>query len=203
MTNPLLQLRNVVSQWFGDGFAQLHPLLQTMHREGAVLQGPARVFCGKGVAGMLGHHFARRLGVPLEGVSSSGEQRLALEVRIAHTATHLVWTRRFTSPSGQVSEVVSLFEPVGHYPDGHWMETTGRMRFKLAVDVTGGGWYWRVLGVSLAGFRLPVWLLPRAQAYKRVEGEAYRFKVGFALPLLGKLFCYEGLLQAVPTITVA
>lgn len=186
--------------WFGPAFAQLHPLLQEVHTQGAVLRGPVRVFCGRGLAGVLGRHFAKRLGVPLgAAATAAGGEALHLEVRITHTAEHLVWTRRFTNVAGQVSEVESLFAPVGHHPDGYWIETTGRMRFKLAVDVLAGAWHWRVLGVSVAGFALPLALLPRSHAFKQVEmdegGTAYRFSVGFALPIVGSLFSYEGVLR--------
>ncbi len=45
---------------------------------------------------------------------------------------------------------------------------------------------------------MPRWLLPRSEAYKRIEEGRYRFKVSFALPLLGMVLGYGGWLDEVP-----
>jgi hypothetical protein len=43
---------------------------------------------------------------------------------------------------------------------------------------------------------LPLALLPRARAYKRIEAGRYRFEVAFVLPVLGTVLSYGGLLDA-------
>lgn len=43
---------------------------------------------------------------------------------------------------------------------------------------------------------IPLWLLPRTTAYKRIENDRYHFYVGFSLPLLGTLLSYSGNLSA-------
>ncbi|HVE53325.1 MAG TPA: DUF4166 domain-containing protein, partial [Ramlibacter sp.] len=129
---------NLVSDWFGPRFAQLHPLLQRLHREGGRLAGEVDLRFGDGVAGWLGRRLAARMGLP----QVAG--RVPLEVTIAHTPQILVWARRF----GATHAMVSLFEPVGHWPGGWWEERTGALRFRLTVDVEDGGWTWRVLGAS-------------------------------------------------------
>lgn len=48
----------------------------------------------------------------------------------------------------------------------------------------------------LHGVRMPLWLLPRTTAYKRIEAGRYRFQVAFSLPLLGTVLSYGGLLTA-------
>ena len=48
------------------------------------------------------------------------------------------------------------------------------------------------------GVRVPLWLLPRTEAYKRIDADHYHFHVGFSLPLLGLLFSYSGALQLAP-----
>lgn len=179
MTNTL------VSGWFGPRFDALHPLLQRLHREGGVLSGDVDLAFGHGVAGWLGRRLARRMGLPLQG------GRVSLEVRISHTDSALVWARRF----GAAHDMVSLFEPVGRWPQGHWLERTGALHMRLTVDVREGGWHWRVLGARLHGLPFPVSLLPRSHAYKRVEGDAYRFEVAFVAPLLGTLLRYGGALH--------
>lgn len=175
----------LVSDWFGPRFGQLHPLLQALHREGGRLVGEVELAFGSGIAGWLGRRLARRMGLPVQA------GRVPLEVTISHTPQVLVWSRRF----GAAHEMVSLFEPVGRAPDGHWLERTGALHFRLTVDVREGGWHWRVLGASLHGVPLPVALLPRSHAYKRIEGDAYRFEVAFVAPLLGTLLRYGGTLR--------
>lgn len=178
---------NAVARWFGDRFDALHPLLQDLHRRGGVLQGEVRIGLGRGLAGWLGRRLAARLGLP------PPPDRLPFEVRIAHPAQQLSWDRWFDD--GRV-RMHSLFRPVGCWPTGYWLETTGFLRLCLTVDVIDGGWHWRCLGVRIAGLTLPPWLFPRSRAYKCIDDGRYRFHVGFALPLLGTLLWYEGLLDA-------
>ena len=67
---------------------------------------------------------------------------------------------------------------------------------KLTVDIINGGWFWRCLNISLFGISIPLWLIPKSQAFKKVENGKYKFNVTFTYPLLGKLVSYEGLLDA-------
>jgi hypothetical protein len=177
---------NAVVQWFGDGFAQLHPLLQALHRNSGVLGGQVQLQFGKGLAGAVGRRLVRRLGVP----ESAGPHRLDVDIR--HDATTLHWNRCFD----RKHHVRSRFRPEGHWPGGHWVERTGPLEIELAVDIVEGGWHWRPLAVRVHGVRMPMWLVPRSRAYKRIEDGRYRFFVGFTLPFLGEVFSYSGLLEA-------
>ena len=179
----------VVSDWFGAAFAQLHPLLQQLHghRESR-LRGTVEMRFGRGLAGVLGRRLARRLGMP----DVSGPQ--AITVDVGHDARQMRWQRRF----GDGKALLSVFRPVGTYPDGEWVEETGAIAFSLQVDINaGGGWDWRWVSVRLRGRPVPLWLLPRPSAYKRVVDGRYCFHVGFRAPLLGELMAYEGLLDLV------
>jgi hypothetical protein len=69
------------------------------------------------------------------------------------------------------------------------------MTFSLKVVVVDGGWYWRIVGARMRNVPVPLWLLPRVVAYKRIEADKYRFFVGFSLPVIGELFTYSGLLE--------
>jgi hypothetical protein len=140
---------------------------------------------GTGLAGVLGRRMARRRGMP----DVAGPQPLVVDV--GHDANRMRWQRRF----GDGHALLSVFEPVGHFPDGHWIEDTGRIALALQVDLHGDGWDWRLVGARMRGRPLPLWLLPRFSAYKRVVDGRYRFHVGFALPGLGELMAYEGLLD--------
>jgi len=179
---------NSVTAWFGEEFSRLHPLLQALHRDSGRLGGPVSLQFGRGLAGALGRHLVRKLGMP----DVAGQHYLAVE--IGHDATTLWWHRTFD----RVHQLRSSFRPHGHWPEGHWIENTGPLEVKLAVDVTEGGWYWRVIAIRLRGIRAPLWLIPRATAYKRIEDGRYRFFVGFSLPVLGEAFSYSGLLEASP-----
>lgn len=183
----------LVSGWFGPQFDALHPLLQQLHRQGGVLKGVVDLRYGRGWAGWLGRRLASRMGLP----PSAGP--LPLEVTIAHSPRALVWSRRF----GAAHTMTSLFEPVGQWPHGHWMERTGALCLRLTVDVRDGGWYWRVLGARLHGIPMPIAWLPQSHAYKRIEGQAYRFSVSFVAPVLGLLMSYGGDLHWTPPLSEA
>jgi hypothetical protein len=174
-----------VSRWFGPAFTDLHPLLQQLHREGGILSGLVEVHVPTGLAGFVGKRLAARLGVPTEGV------RHDFAVTISHETDGLHWDRCFDG----TREMRSLFRPVGQFPSGHWVESTGPVTMTLTVDIIDGGWHWRCLTMAVWGVGVPAWLFPRSRAYKRIEDGRYRFYVGFSLPLLGTVLSYGGLLE--------
>jgi hypothetical protein len=176
-----------VTQWFGAGFARLHPLLQDLHRHGGCLRGPVSIRFGRGLAGWLGRRLARRLGIPLD----TGQEH-QLEVHIRHDGGVLHWDRRFDD----TQRFPSSFRPHGQWPHGYWIEDTAAIALRLRVEIVDGGWYWRCIGARKGWLPVPAWLLPRSDAYKRIEQGRYRFAVSFALPLFGELLAYEGLLVA-------
>jgi Domain of unknown function (DUF4166) len=175
-----------VTRWFGPRFDTLHPLLQALHRVGGRLSGTITIEFGQGLAGWAGRRLARRLGIPID----RRERGFAVEIR--HDEGVLHWNRLFDNGSRMISQ----FRPVGTWPDGYWVESTGPLRLTLTVDVIEGGWYWRPLRVAIGRLRLPLMLFPRTEAYKRVEAGRYRFRVAFALPVLGMILSYGGLLDA-------
>jgi hypothetical protein len=174
----------VVEAWFADGFRELHPLLQQLHRSGGVLNGPVDVSFGRGLAGLVGKRLAARLGVP----AIAGTHRL--QVAIHSHAGVLHWARRFNG----LSEFVSGFRPVGRYPTGHWVERSGALSLELGVEVLSGGWHWQHRRTRWWGVPVPRALVPTTVASKRIEGRLYRFSVEVRAPVLGKLLAYEGAL---------
>jgi hypothetical protein len=179
---------NAVTTWFGEGFGLLHPLLQDLHRRDGTLRGPVTLWFGPGSAGAMGRRLARHLGIP----DTSGEH--AFEVEIGHDATGMWWNRRFDGSQ----KLHSRFRLTGCWPDGQWIEATDPLEMNLTVSVIDGGWYWRIVSARLRGVPMPLALLPRVTAYKRIEDGKYRFHVGFGLPLVGEVFSYSGLLEADP-----
>lgn len=174
-----------VETWFGSAFERLHPLLQTLHRKGGVLSGPVQVSFGRGLAGFIGRHLARRLGVP------SGNGANILRVSISSDGNTLHWNRQFNDRD----EFRSLFVPVGRFPSGHWVECSGRIQLRLRVSLVEGSWHWQHLGSSLWGLPLPRWLMPRTTAYKEVRHGMYHFHVEVAVPLVGTVLSYSGDLE--------
>lgn len=174
----------LVKDWFGDEFYNLDPLLQHLHIHGGVLSGNVRVDYGRGVAGLIGKRLSRKMNLPEAGVHK-------LTVEISHHEDGLHWYRRF----GKDNEVRSIFKPVGHKDSGYWEEITGPVTMKLTVDIKNGGWYWRCLNVRVFRCPLPLWLVPRLQAYKLVEQGQYRFSVEMSFNKLGRLVSYGGLLN--------
>jgi len=170
---------NAAERWLGAGIDELHPLLRRLHRDGGRLRGPIDVRFGRGLAGLLGRRLARRLGMPGAGGN-------VMEVDIRSDADGLRWHRRFNG----ATEFRSLFAPHARYPDGHWTESSGRIRLKLAVRIIDGGWHWQQLGASLHGMPLPAWLFAGTRAGKDIVDGRYRFAVEL-------LLAYGGVLEPV------
>lgn len=177
---------NAVSNWFADAFYTLHPLLQALHRKGGQLHGKVEIEIPTGIAGMLGRRLAKKLGVPTTHATPT------LDVSISHADGCLHWDRSFDGNK----QMRSIFKPVGTITSGYWLETTGPLALTLTVDILDGGWYWRCLSMRLGRIPLPLWLFPHSKAYKKIEGDQYRFYVGFSLPMLGTILAYSGLLAA-------
>ena len=176
----------LVSDWFGAQFSQLHPLLQQLHQNGGVLRGEIRIDFGPGIAGWVGRRLARSLGIPVD------RARCGFEVDISHTADALHWNRRFENGA----TMRSTFTPSGHWPHGHWSESTGTFRLDLGVDTTNGAWHWIPKRAYWHGLCVPITLLPQTRAGKWIEDERYVFRVELVAPLLGLLLRYHGALDA-------
>ena len=180
--------KNIVARWFGPDFDRLHPLIQTLHQQGGQLNGVVSIEHGRGLGGWLGRRLCKKLGIPTE------QSRCDLNVTIRSDENVLYWDRRFAGGSVMASQ----FHPVGVYPSGYWIEQTGPIHLRLAVDILDTGWHWRVLAIYLYGLRLPLWLFPRSSAYKTIKDGKYLFNVAFALPILGTILSYAGALDTIP-----
>ncbi len=174
----------VVKHWFGDSYSSLHPLLQQVHENGGRLVGSVEVAYGNALARRLGRGLARKMQLPGAGTHQ-------LVVDISHDSDGMHWGRSFNGNT----LVYSLFKPVGTIENGYWTEQTGPISMQLTVDIKNGGWYWRCLRVKYRGLAIPRWLVPRTTLYKVIENDRYRFHVELALPLVGTLFSYQGLLR--------
>jgi hypothetical protein len=175
----------LVKNWFGSQFDNLHPLLQKLHTDGGRLTGDVEISYGKGLAGVIGARLGNKMNLPNEGWHK-------LAVSISHDCDGLHWGRCFDD---QIL-VESLFKPIGNIQQGYWIETTGPLSMKLTVDINNGGWFWRCLKVNFLSIPIPRWLIPHTNAFKIIENGKYRFHVEFSLPIIGSLVSYQGLLRA-------
>lgn len=173
---------NVVVDWFGPDFGQLEPLLQDLHRTGGVLTGQVELDFGGGLGGLIGRRLARKLGLP----ASAGSHNFKVDIRHKDGALH--WARQFDS----LPDMVSVFTPHGHYPDGYWIESTGNLTLHLGVRITDGGWHWVQRKLIFRGITLPLRLFPATKAYKCINNGKYEFSVSFSLPVVGQLLRYCG-----------
>lgn len=174
-----------VESWFGKSFHELHPKLQNLHRAGGVLEGEVEIGIGSGMAHFLGLRLASKLGIPTH------LNHCPFRVEITHRPGSLGWSRRF----GTTATMQSEFAPQGCYPDGHWLERTGDITLELGVLIKEGSWFWVQRGVRFRGWSIPLFILPRTTAYKRINDEQYEFSVEFHLPILGRLLWYRGFLN--------
>jgi Domain of unknown function (DUF4166) len=180
---------SLVSDWFGEKFFELHPLLQELHKSGGVLSGKVNVKLATGIAGYLGKRLAKKFAIPVH----SCEQLFS--VAITHHSDGLHWDRYFDS-----SQMRSVFLPVGNMTNGYWLEATGDFKLHLTVDIKDGGWFWRCLNIKFKSIAIPLCLLPQVNAYKIIEHEKYRFYVGFNLPVFGEVLSYSGLLNPIVSL---
>lgn len=172
---PQLPYRRVL----GPGFGSLAPPLQRMHQPLAetLAHGTATVTRGAGLlAGLLG----RIMGFP-----PAGSYRLA--VRFAPRSGRERWTRSFGPHSFSSEMSVSQ--------RGLLIERFGPMRFHFALEVSGKGALtmhlqrWTALGLPM-----PRALGPRIAASERALGDAFCFDVAVAMPLIGPVVRYQGML---------
>jgi hypothetical protein len=177
-----------VESWFGPSFSLLHPQLQALHRSGGTLRGPVQLSYGRGLAGVVGKRLARRLGIPEAAGTAT------LEVDIRSDAAGLHWGRRFN----QGPAFDSLFQPVGSYPSGYWIERSGQLALQLSVAVRDGGWHWEQTRLAICGVPLPRWLMSRTAASKIFHNGHYDFSVDIRLPVLGSVLAYQGWLDLTP-----
>ena len=187
MTLPAVQGREIVAAWFGAAFSHLDPRLQALHDHGGVLRGPCRVQYGKGLAGIAGRILAGRLGI----IDVDGNATLT--VTVTGDAAGMLWSRRFNEGPAFVSH----FEPVGHFPDGYWLERSGPIRLRFGVAIKDGGWHWQQQRASWLGIPLPARLMPRTIASKTAIDGAYVFSVAVHFPLLGEVLSYRGTLALI------
>jgi len=183
-------MTSTVETWFGDAFCQLHPQLQSLHRHGGVLVGTVNVEFGQGLARLIGRRLARRLGVP----STAGPHSLQVSIYSADGTLH--WNRSFETGTAFPSQ----FIPEGKFPEGRWVERSGRLHLLLGVRIVDGGWYWQQRGVRLGPISLPQRLLPRTLAFKRIVDGLYEFSVTVTVPLVGPVLHYSGILAPNPSI---
>lgn len=169
-------------QAMGNRFAELAEPVRRMHQP----LGPTRA---RGEASVeRGTSLAARLLGRVMGFPPAGSYRC--EVLFEPADGREVWTRSF-GPHRFASEMsVSR--------GGLLVERFGPMRFHFALEVTGaGGLVMLLRRWTFLGLPMPRMLGPRIAASEAAEGDAFRFDVAVAMPLVGPVVHYRGLLRPV------
>ncbi len=179
-------MKSPTSNWFGDAFSELDPLLQKLHLQGGKLSGTVKLNYPAGLSGLIGKRIGSKIGLPKQA------GYIELDVEITHKPNQLIWSRTFNKSH----KMISIFEPHGSYPEGYWSETTGKLSLELGVEIKNHGWHWVQRKVKFLEIPLPLFLFPSSHAYKTINNGKYEFSVVFSLPILGELLSYKGELSA-------
>lgn len=184
--------KNVITEWMGNDFFSLHPLLQELHIHGGVLKGNVDIQTGNNsLSHYLGQRLAKKLGIPV----SSGTH--TLQVAISHNKDTLIWERIFDD----IHKMTSIFKPIGIKQSGFLLEESGPQKMRLTIDVKDGGWYWRWLDIKSKDKNFFKFILPYSEAYKYInENNEYVFCVKFKFFGLGNILTYKGVLHKVSTV---
>ena len=171
-------IRPLYERTMGERFGALPDSVRAMHSifgDGGA-KGEGTVMTGGGLIGWL---IRRCMGFPPAGTYS-------LRVRFAERAGREVWTREFGKyrfRSQLALEKVRLTERFG--PLAFIFDLPSDHR-GLRMTLRG----WRAFGVPL-----PRWLGPRIVAAEQDHDGRFKFNVSVALPLIGPVVAYEGLLD--------
>jgi Domain of unknown function (DUF4166) len=163
----------------GERFGQLPAVWRRFHEAatGGRGSGTFRVTRGRG--------WLRNLLADLGGLPRAGDNLpVRLEVRIDGARER--WLRNFpdrTLDSLQWTERGLMLEAMGPL----------RLGFRLAVD--GNALRYELVRAWFLGVPLPRFLAPRASALTVARDDVWTVEVALAVPLLGEIVRYEGLLQ--------
>ena len=171
---------NAFKTHLGEHFTALSPLIQQAHLGQIRLCGKVFVRHGNQVARLL----CRVLNMPAQGESVN------LIVDGFHEADRMRWIRSFDG-----HEMQSNFQQQGEY----LIEHLGPLKLwlRLSVDDSGSLNY-QLKRVSLWGISIPRWLAPGLIASESDQDGGYYFYVKIALPFVGKLIEYGGLVTLSP-----
>ena len=164
----------------GRAFDSLPTTVRAMHevvKDGGAA-GEAEV---TGAANLFGALIARMVGFPRAG-------RYPLHVTFAEREQTELWTRWFgaTCFTSELSEA-----------EGRLVERFGPARFQFDLPADDAGLTMVVRRWSLFGIPLPLSLAPRSLAREWEEGGVFHFDVPIALPLVGRVVHYRGVLRPV------
>jgi hypothetical protein len=167
----------------GPSFAALPHSVQTLHdsRERRSWSGTALVRPG---TGLLARIVRTIIGFP----GQSGECPVRVEFEPGPTGER--WTRTFGSKSFQ-----SLQSGGKGRNQFLLVETFGLVSVSLALVVEDGRMRLVPRRWSLFGMPMPKWLLPNGTSQEFEQGDRFRFDVEIAMPLIGRVVAYKGVLE--------
>jgi hypothetical protein len=168
----------------GHDWERLSAEVKRMHH-----QGPTSLIA-RGIADVDGSQqwiirlLRRKLGLPRPG------QQQPVEVSIARSDTHEIWTRRFGSDCMRTRLCRAPGAPL-------LMEKLGLVTLLFALTREHEAIDWQLRGARLFGLPMPLGLFGKVQARCASVNGRYTFQIDTRLPLLGQLVAYRGWLEIV------
>ncbi len=171
-------MMNLFVQHLGNQYAALNNLLKAAHSGDICLEGNVVIRRGNVMSKMLCHI----LGFPAEGVN------VVLKVIGHHDADRMLWKRDFAG-----IKLVSEFIRENDY----LIERMGPIQLCLKLFVNDGELHYQLIKAKFLGLPIPSALSPKLTAWEKEQQGRYNFLVDVALPVMGRLISYEGMLSLV------
>lgn len=168
----------------GPAFAALPPILREVHGAPAYLRGTVTVTRGRSLAARL---LASLAGMPRACADAPCEVHIGPEPGAPPGAER--WVREMAG-----HRFHSVLLPAG---PGEFDESFGWYRFRFRIESSGEGLCFVLRGFRVLGVSVPRLLHPRIVTLENEHGGAYAFAVEAALPFIGLLIAYRGLLRLV------
>ena len=167
---------NALIACLGHSFSQLPEIVQRAHHGTIQLTGTVKVERGRGLGWLL----AALMRMP------RSHPKAELVVMGWHFPDQMVWSRSF---DGQTFE--STFRLEGTF----LIEQMGSLSLILEPVAEGGRLVYRLAATRLGPITLPRALSPSLTAWEGERDGKYEFEVVIALPLVGRIIRYAGLLD--------
>jgi hypothetical protein len=168
----------------GPDFAALAPMLRQVHGKHAYLRGTVTVTRGRSLVARV---LAGISGMPRSCADAPCEVSIGPEPGTRDGTER--WVRDMAG-----TRFSSLLLPAG---PGEFDESFGWYRLRFRIEAHGAGVRFVLRGFHVFGVPVPRFLHPRIATLESESDGAYAFSVEAALPLLGMVIAYRGLLRPV------
>jgi len=174
---PAIDPAPLFRRLIGGAFDTLPQRVRAIHEAPCVLRGQCDIRRGGGILS--------RLCGALAGMPPAGD-RVPTVVSITRDGEGEIWRRDFGG-RGFTSRLCEC--------DGDLKERLGPTTFRFRLVADSEAIRWDVVGVRVLGIPLPLWAMSGILAREAIVEGRYCFDVSAALPLVGLVVHYRGLLD--------